>query len=108
MIKSYNFTKKDEINSSSSTPVQNVKGEKVTLVGAAITSRPDLETGEEKEVGLLSTTEYGVLSTISPSAIKSLNLIIDYLEETKEADVKININVGKSKGGREFITLTID
>ena len=105
MIKSYNFTKKDEINSVSATPLQKVKSEVLTVTGAAITMRPDEETGEEKKVGLLA-TDNGTFSSISGTAIKGLDLIIDYMEEVKEP-IQVKVNAAKSNAGREFITLEI-
>ena len=81
MIKAVNFTKKDEINSMSSTPLQKVTGETVHVLGAALTERPDEQTGEAKKVGILVTEEFGTLSTISGTAIKSLDMIIDYMTD---------------------------
>ena len=113
MINAVNFTKKDEINSMSSTPLQKVTGSTVTVLGAAITERPDESTGEAKKVGILVTEEYGTLSTISGTAIKSLDMIIDYMtdlqgdESTKDETVMVNIKSAKSNSGREFITLEI-
>ena len=54
MIKNFNFTKKDEVNSVSATPLQKAKNEIITVTGAAIAERPD-ENGEVREVALLST-----------------------------------------------------
>ena len=105
MIKAYNFAKKDEINSVSATPLQKVKGEVLTVTGAAITMRSDEETGEEKKVGLLATNS-GTFSSISGTAIKGLDLIIDYMEEVKEP-IQVKVNAAKSNAGREFITLEI-
>ena len=113
MIKAVNFTKKDEINSMSSTPLQKVKGETVHVLGAAITERPDEATGEDKKVGILVTEEFGTLSTISGTAIRSLDMIIDYIndlqadEETKDEPVLVSIKAAKANSGREFITLEI-
>lgn len=109
MIKSINFTKKDEVNSVSATPLQKAKGETITLLGAAITKRAD-ENGEDQEVALLSTLEHGMMSGISATAIKSLDLIIDYMEDLGEeaADgIQIRIKAEKSNAGRDFITLEI-
>lgn len=105
MIKSYNFSKKDEINSVSATPLQKVKGTRLHITGAAITIRPDEETGEEKKVGLLATDE-GTFSSISATAIKGLELIIDYMTE-EEVAVDVQVNASKSNAGREFITLEL-
>ena len=113
MIKAVNFTKKDEINSMSSTPLQKLAGETVHVTGAAITERPDETTGEAKKVGILVTQEFGTLSTISGTAIKSLDMIIDYMTdltgdpETADEKVLVNIKSAKSNSGRDFITLEI-
>ena len=109
MVKSVNFTKKDEINSVSATPLQKAKGETITLLGAAITKRAD-ENGQEQDVALLSTLEHGMMSGISATAIKSLDLIIDYMEDLGEeaADgIQVRIKAEKSNAGRDFITLEI-
>lgn len=112
MNKSFHFTKKDEINSVSATPLQKVKGQILTVTGAAITTRIDEETGEEREVGLISADE-GTYSSISGTAIKGLDLIIDYMtdlagdQETENVTCQIKVNVGKSNAGREFITLEL-
>lgn len=109
MIKNFNFTKKDEVNSVSATPLQKAKNEIITVTGAAIAERPD-ENGEVMEVALLSTKEHGMMSGISATAIKSLDLIIDYMddlgEEAKEG-VQLKIKSEKSNAGRDFITLEI-
>lgn len=109
MVKNFNFTKKDEVNSVSATPLQKAKNEIITVTGAAIAERPD-ENGEVREVALLSTKEDGMMSGISATAIKSLDLIIDYMEdlgdEAKEG-VQLKIKSEKSNAGRDFITLEI-
>ena len=113
MIKAFNFTKKDEINSMSSTPLQKVSGNTATVTGCAITERPDEATGEPKKVGILVTEEFGTLSTISGTAIKSLDMIIDYMTDmTTDAEgeavtVQVNIRSAKSNSGRDFLTLEI-
>lgn len=113
MINAVNFTKKDEINSMSSTPLQKVTGNTVHVLGAAITERPDESTGEAKKVGLLVTDEFGTLSTISGTAIKALDMIIDYMSDlqgdpdTADEKVLVNIKSAKSNSGRDFITLEI-
>ena len=111
MIKAFNFTKKDEINSMSSTPLQKVTGNNCHVLGGAITERADESTGEPKKVGILVTEEFGTLSTISGTAIKSLDMILDYMTELSESgddsDVIVNIKSAKSNSGRDFITLEI-
>lgn len=111
MIKAFNFTKKDEINSMSSTPLQKVSGNTATVLGCAITERPDEATGEAKRVGIVVTEEFGTLSTISGTALKSLDMIIDYMTELHDSGddspVIVNIKASKSNSGRDFLTLEI-
>lgn len=106
-MKSFNFTRKDEINSVSATPLQNAKGEIVTVKGCAITERPDADTGEMKSVGLLVTEEYGAMSCISKTAIRGIDMLIDYMTDENLSEVSVAIRAGKSNAGREFITLEI-
>lgn len=107
MIKAVNFSRKDEINATSATPLQNAKNETVTMIGGAISERLDDATGEMIKVGLITTEEYGVMSTISKTAIRSLDLIIDYINEDKPEKVEVNVCARKSNAGREFITLEL-
>ena len=107
MLKSFNFTRKDEINSVSATPLQNAKNEKVNVIGGAITERSDRETGEPVTVGLLVTEEYGAMSTISKTAIRGIEMLIDYMTEENLEKCEILIKAGTSKSGREFITIQI-
>lgn len=105
MLKSYNFSKVAEINSVSATPLQKVKGELLTVNGAAITTRVDEETGEERQVALFA-TDNGTFTSISATVIKGLDLIIDYMTEV-EHPVSVKVNSSKSNAGREFITLEL-
>ena len=107
MTKANNFTRKDEINATSATPLQNAKNEVVTVVGGAITTRPDPETGEEVTVGYLVTNEYGTMSTISKTAIRGLDMIVDYMADENINELPVMVKSGKSNAGREFITLQI-
>lgn len=110
MKKAINFTKKDEVNSVSATPLQKAGDDILLVTGAAITERPD-ENGEVKEVGLLA-TDHGTFSSISATAINGLNGIIDYMTDL-EADnelgdgIQVRVVKNKSNAGREFLTLQI-
>lgn len=109
-MKAFNFTRKDEINSVSATPLQNAKGEIVTVVGCAVTERPDADTGELKSVGLLVTKEYGAMSCISKTAIRGIDMLVDYMTDEEAngmTECKVAIRAGKSNAGREFITIEI-
>ena len=111
MITSYNFTKKDEVNSVSATPLQKFKDEVLTLKGAAITERADQETGEMKKVAILVTDEHGTLTSISGTVINGLDLIIDYMtdmeEEAAQNGVQVKVKSNRSNAGREFLTLEL-
>lgn len=107
MKKSYNMSKKDEINAISATPMQKAKGEEITVHGAAISERVDEETGEAREVAILITEEYGAMTGISATAIKSLSEIIDYMAEENLETVTVRIKTSTSNAGREFITLEL-
>lgn len=107
MVKAFNFTRKDEINSVSATPLQNAKNEIVTVIGGAITERPDHETGEAISVGLLVTREYGAMSCISKTAIRGIDMLIDYMTDEQLTECSVLIKAGKSNAGREFITIEI-
>ena len=66
------------------------------------------DNGEEVEVGLISSQE-GTFSSISSTAIKGLDLIIDYMEEEQATgvDAKINVKVGDKVVGSESIIAEI-
>ena len=112
MEKRFNFTKKDEVNSVSATPLQKTGDDILTLTGAAIVERSD-ENGEVKEVGLLATTA-GTFSSISETAIKGLDGIIDYMKELQQdaepgdgVAIQVKVVKNKSNAGREFLTIQI-
>lgn len=106
-MKAFNFTRKDEINSVSATPLQNAKGEIVTVIGCAVTEREDNETHEMKTVGLLVTKEYGAMSSISKTAIRGIDMLVDYMNDENLNECAVAIRAGKSNAGREFITIEI-
>lgn len=109
-MKSFNFTRKDEINAVSATPLQNAKNEVVTVKGCAVSERPDEKTGEMLTVGYLVTEEYGTMTTISKTALRGIDLLVDYMSEESEngaSTCEVAIKASTSKGGREFITIEI-
>ena len=106
-MKSFNFTRKDEINAVSATPLQNAKNEVVTVKGCAVSERPDEKTGEMLTVGYLVTEEYGTMTTISKTALRGIDLLVDYMTDEEMETCDVAIKAGMSKGGREFITIEI-
>lgn len=106
-MKSFNFTRKDEINAVSATPLQNAKNEVVTVKGVAISTRLDEKTGEEITVGYLVTEEYGTMTTISKTALRGIEMLVDYMTEENLNDCTVAVKASTSKSGREFLTIEI-
>lgn len=102
-----NFTKRDMINSRNSFALQDLDdGTQLQVEKAAVINRPDLETGEEKEVAILVTTDGTVYSAISATVRDVLDDTIDLIEDEGGA-VTVRLNKRKSKAGREFLSLTV-
>ena len=106
-MKSFNFTRKDEINAVSATPLQNAKNEVVTVKGVAVSTRPDEKTGEEITVGYLVTEEYGTMTTISKTALRGIEGLVDYMTDENLSECAVAIKASTSKSGREFLTIEI-
>lgn len=106
MIKSYNFTAKDNFNSIAGIPMQSKSGETITVVGAAIDERPNAD-GEAQEVGLLVGSDGTVYTGISGTAIRGIEMLIDYMKEENLTEVEIQFVSQQSKQGRTFITLRL-
>lgn len=106
MLKMYNFTAKDNFNSIAGVPMQSKAGEVITVRGAAIDERPNQD-GELQQVGLLVDTEGTVYTGISGTAIRGIEMLIDYMEEEKLDTVDIEFVSQESKQGRTFITLKL-
>lgn len=106
-LKSFNFTRKDEINEVSATPLQNAKGETVSVKGCAVSERMDEKTGEPITVGYLVTEEYGTMTTISKTALRGIDLLVDFMTEENLEVCEVAIKASASKAGREFITIEI-
>lgn len=102
-----NFTKRDAINARNSFALQDLdNGAELIIVKAGILNRPDLETGETKEVAVLITEDNTVYSSISATVCETLGDIVDIIED-EHAPISIRLNKRKSKGGREFLTITV-
>lgn len=104
---SFNFTRKDEINAVSATPLQNAKNEVVTVKGVAVSTRIDEKTGEEITVGYLVTDEYGTMTTISKTALRGIEMLVDYMTDEDLTECAVAIKASTSKSGREFLTIEI-
>lgn len=104
---SWNFNKLDEINAMSSQSLQDHTGETVTVKGMSVTQRPNQD-GEVTDIMLFNTEEYGVMSTISSAVIRIGDDIMAYCESNNLDSIKMTINNGTSKAGRQFITVSFN
>lgn len=106
-IKTSNFTKRDIINSRNSFALQDLdNGTEIVVAKAGIITRPDMETGEPKEVSVLIIEDGTVYSAISATVCDTMEDIVDLIED-EQAPVTIRLNKRKSKAGREFLSLTV-
>lgn len=106
MLKSYNFSAKDNFNSIAGEAMQSHQGESYTIVGAAIDERPD-ENGEARKVGLLVAEDGTVFTGISETAIRGIDMLIDSFEENDGEPVNIMFEGRSAKSGRTFIVLKL-
>lgn len=103
MTKTANITAKDLFNASSSS-MSLEKATDLTVSGAAVDTIIDTETGEEKEVAYLFTSE-GVYGSISATVLSAMSRLIELIDELGELDVEVMHR--ESKNGRTFLSLYI-
>ena len=103
MIKTANITAKDLFNASSSS-MSLEKATDLTVTGVATDTVLDTETGEEKEVAYLFTTE-GVYGSVSATVISTVNKLVDLVDELGTLEVEVLHR--ESKSGRTFLSLYI-
>lgn len=99
-----NFNKKMAINSRNGLPLQDNTGS-IEVQAAAILKTTDEETGEIKDVGVIISTDSVCYTCISATIIDTLDDLIDILDEEKSCEIIVDSR--KSKGGRDFLTMTI-
>ena len=105
-MKTKNVTTRDLFNVGGSIALQTVKTP-ITVTGAAIgEGSPDKE-GVTHTVGYLFTKE-GCYCTISSTAIRSIEDLIDIMDAEDMKEVVIAVNSRLSNSGREFITLSME
>lgn len=105
LLTTTNFTKTDLFNVTSADTLQNHIGEVVAVSGFATGEDVDKE-GELHTIAYLKTAD-GMLSTISATAIRSIEELEDVLADAEGGAVNIKISGRKSKQGRDFIVLSI-
>lgn len=103
MTKTANLTVKDLFNASSSS-ISLEKATDLTVSGAAVDNIVDTETGEEKEVAYLFTTE-GVYGSVSTPVLRTMSKLIELIDELGELEVEVMHR--ESKSGRTFLSLFI-
>lgn len=99
---SKNFTQIDAINSRNGVALKDMDGETIIVKALGIVKDVDKETGEVKEVGVIITNEGDCYTTISDNAI---DVITDTMEYAGVKKLTYKVNVRKSKGGRDFISI---
>lgn len=103
MTKTANLTAKDLFNASSSS-MSLEKATNLTVSGAAVDTIIDTETGEEKKVVYLFTSE-GVYGSVSVTVLSIANKLVDIIDELGTIDVEVLHR--ESKSGRTFLSLYI-
>lgn len=107
-MKTTNMSAKDLINAKSNSVPVKTAPPRFKATSFAIAEDVDKESGEVREVGYIVAEDQTVYGTISPTAISTISDIISAVEEnTFELPVEIGVSLRKSKGGREFITLSV-
>lgn len=103
MTKTANLTAKDLFNaSSSSISLENATD--ITVTGVATDTVIDMETGEEKEVAYLFTTE-GVYGSVSSTVLSTISKLVELVDELGELEIEVQHR--ESKSGRIFLSLFI-
>lgn len=103
MTKTANLTAKDLFNALSSS-MSLEKATDLTVSGAAVDTIIDTETGEEKEVAYLFTSE-GVYGSVSATVLSAMSKLIEIIDDLGELDVEVMHR--ESKSGRTFLSLYI-
>lgn len=103
MTKTANLTAKDLFNASSSS-MSLEKATDLTVTGVSTDTVIDMETGEEKEVAYLFTTE-GVYGSVSATVLSTVNKLVDLIDELGTLEVEVLHR--ESKSGRTFLSLYI-
>ncbi len=101
------ITRKTMVNTVSSISLKNLEADTIfTLTGLAIVLKEEPEE-KIKYVGYLQDNEGCIYNTISPSVIKSMEAIMDYMEEEQISEVVTSLKKQRSRNGRDFLYLTI-
>lgn len=103
--KTNNLTKLDLVNATNSIALS--KAEEVIHVVKAFTATDvSFETGEIQPVAFLVDSTGKVYSTISGTAIRTIDQLIGLIDD-EEREYKVTVDLGVSSKGREFVRLVV-
>lgn len=112
LSQTHNFSKRDMVNARNGFSLQSLDdGTKLAIHSCAVIhddkSNPTYE--GEHDVAILITDDGTAYTAISATVVESTHDIIDIMNELEDSDEMLYIRVCKrtSKGGKEFLTLTL-
>ena len=102
------MTTKDLLNAKGgSNSLQAIKEQVIKVTGIA-TDLTTNEDGKEVQVAYFATQDGDIFGSISATVISSAEFIIDAITDNELTfPIDIRVNGRTSKGGREFLTLTV-
>ena len=103
-----NFSKKDMFNITGADTLNTMNGKTIKVEGCAIGLDVSHDTGEEVVTGYLKDESGRIYSTISKTAIDSISELCDIIDDGDFGDdLSVVVEIKKSKGGRDFIVLSL-
>lgn len=107
-----NFSKKDAFNITGAETLQNQTGKVIKVNGCAIGIDVSHDTGEDVVTGYLKDENGNIFSTISKTAIDAIAELCDIITDVNGTEdfgdgIEVMVNSRKSRGGRDFIVLTL-
>ena len=106
IIKNYGWNSKLGFNASTNSKgLSEIKGQTVTVTASAMAEEIS-EEGVMQPVGYIVDEHNTIYSTISRTATKAIDSLVDLMQDVK-GPVQITIIPGKSKNGREYLTLAL-
>lgn len=89
-----------------SAPLQDLKGNTIEIIGAVIYRDVDKKTEEEKEIVALKLLSGEYVGSVSNTVINCVESYIGTFGDITESNMMVaEVRTGKSKGGRDFLTL---
>lgn len=101
--------KKDIVKAGvTSNTLQDLKETKLTVKGILFFDKPDVDTGEIKQVTALKLKDGSFVTSISPTIRNSAELIAEsFEEEIEKTGIEIMVCKKKSKSNRDFFYLDL-